>query len=106
MSSYYQKHIFVCTNQKESGKPCCANQGGKPFFSYLKDQLKSLDLFGPNKIRVSQSGCLGRCALGPCMVIYPDGVWYHYETQEDLDDIIHHHLMHEEVVQRLMIDNG
>lgn len=103
MSSYYQKHIFVCTNQKDPGKACCANQGGKPFFSYLKDQLKSLGLFGPDKMRVSQSGCLGRCALGPCIVVYPEAVWYRYETQDDIDEIIQQHLLHEKVVPRLMI---
>lgn len=85
---YYRKHIFICTNQKEAGKPCCANTGGKPFFLYLKDKLKQLNLHGPGKIRVSQSGCLGRCAEGPWLVIYPEGIWHRYETTEDIDKII------------------
>jgi (2Fe-2S) ferredoxin len=86
---YYKKHIFVCINQKEEGQPCCANTGGQPFFDYLKQKLKMLDLSGPGKIRVSKSGCLGRCATGPWLVVYPEGTWYNYNTYDDLDNIIH-----------------
>lgn len=100
---YYKRHVFVCTNQKEMNKTCCANTGGKVFFEYLKAQLKSLELEGPEKIRVSQSGCLGRCALGPCMVIYPEGRWYTYASFNDLDAIIDHDLRHGRALQPLEI---
>lgn len=85
---YYQKHIFVCTNQKEEGRACCANKGGSPFFAYLKEALIKHNLHGPGKIRVSQSGCLGRCTDGPWLVIYPEGTWHRYETTDDLDRMI------------------
>jgi (2Fe-2S) ferredoxin len=90
---YYQQHIFVCTNQKAPGKTCCANTGGEPYFKYLKKALKAQGLSGPGKIRVSASGCIGRCKLGPCLVIYPEGVWYTYASTDDLDDIIQTHLL-------------
>jgi (2Fe-2S) ferredoxin len=102
--TYYEKHVFICTNQKAPGKQCCANTGGEPFFEYLKAQLKALDMHGPGKIRISKSGCLGRCSLGPCMVIYPQSVWYSYASFADLDEIIQTSLMDNEVVQRLMIE--
>ncbi|AHE68221.1 (2Fe-2S) ferredoxin domain-containing protein [Legionella oakridgensis] len=102
--SYYAKHIFICTNQKAPGKTCCANSGGEPFFDYLKKELKRLDLHGSGKIRVSKSGCLGRCDLGPCLVVYPEGIWYSYRSFSDLDEIIQHHLLHGQVVDRLLID--
>ena len=102
--SYYNKHIFICTNQKPGGKQCCANSGGEFFFDYLKSQLKLRDLHGPDKIRVSKSGCLGRCGLGPCLVIYPEGVWYTYTSVADIDEIISTHLIAGESVKRLLIN--
>lgn len=101
--THYQKHVFICTNQKEAGKTCCANTGGKDFFHHLKSRMKELGMDGPGKIRVSQSGCLGRCALGPCMVIYPEGRWYTYLTFDDLDEIITHDFVEGFVVNRLLI---
>lgn len=102
--SYYRKHIFICTNQKAPGKTCCANTGGEPFFDYLKKKLKKQGLHGDGKIRVSKSGCLGRCRLGPCMVVYPEGVWYTYRTTDDMDEIIEQHLLQGNQVEHLLID--
>lgn len=75
------------------------------FFDYLKMRLLELDLFGPGKIRVSKSGCLGRCSLGPCVVIYPEGVWYRYTSTADIDEIIDLHLLKNTVVTPLLIEN-
>ncbi len=85
---YYQKHIFICTNQKEQGRTCCANRGGLPFFEHFKAQLNRSGLSGAQGIRISKSGCLGRCKEGPALVIYPEGIWYTYQTFADLDEII------------------
>lgn len=103
MDAFYQKHVFVCSNQKAPGKTCCANAGGEPFFDYMKKRLKQLDLHGVGKIRMTQSGCLGRCKRGPCLVIYPEAVWYTYTSQDDLDEIIQTHLLDGRVVERLLI---
>ena len=94
----------MCTNQKQDGKTCCANQGGLPYFDYFKEKLHTLDKSGPGKVRVSKSGCLGRCNLGPCLVIYPEGVWYTYESFADLDKIIEGHLLNNTIVSCLLID--
>ena len=103
--AHYTKHIFLCTNQKAAGKKCCANSGGEPIFDYMKAKLLELDLHGPGKIRISKSGCLGRCSLGPCIVIYPEGIWYSYATTADIDEIIDSHLIAGEQVTRLLIPN-
>jgi (2Fe-2S) ferredoxin len=100
---YYEKHILVCTNQKASGKQCCALSGGEPYFEYLKERLLELELHGPGKIRVSKTGCLGRCSLGPCIVIYPEGVWYTYSSKMDIDRIIESYLQNGIPVETLMI---
>lgn len=101
---YYEKHLFICTNKKAEGKKCCANSGSDEYFDYLKTRLLELEMHGPGKIRVSKSGCLGRCSSGPCIVVYPDGVWYTYSSFSDIDQIIESHLQAGEIVQQLLID--
>lgn len=101
--SHYSKHVFLCTNQKAAGKKCCANGGGELFVDHFKSKLLELELFGPGKIRISKSGCLGRCSEGPCLVIYPDGVWYTYHSLEDIDEIITKHLIEGEKVEHLLL---
>ncbi|STX29863.1 (2Fe-2S) ferredoxin [Legionella beliardensis] len=102
--NHYLKHVFVCTNQKAAGKQCCANTGGEVFFDYLRSKLLEMELFGPGKIRVSKSGCLGRCSLGPCIVVYPEGIWYRYSSLEDIDEIIQSHFIDNKIVPQLLID--
>lgn len=106
MHNYYSKHVFLCTNQKALDKPCCANSGGEVFFDYFKGRLRELDLHGAGKIKISKSGCLGRCDLGPCIVIYPEAVWYTYASFEDIDNIIDTHFIHHQVVHSLLISEG
>ena len=101
--SYYKKHIFVCTNQKVEGKVCCKNSGNSEIFAHLKNLLHQRSLSGSGGIRVSQSGCLGRCGLGPCMVIYPEGVWYTCQSMQDVEDVVNKHLVLGIVVERLLI---
>jgi (2Fe-2S) ferredoxin len=58
---------------------------------------------GPGKIRINRAGCLDRCDEGPVMVIYPEGIWYRYVDQQDIDEIIDSHLLHDRHVERLKI---
>ncbi|MBA2648823.1 MAG: (2Fe-2S) ferredoxin domain-containing protein [Legionella sp.] len=102
--AYYAKHILMCTNQKIPGKQCCANSGGEPFFDYMKSKLLELGMHGPGKIRVSKSGCLGRCSSGPCIVIYPEGIWFTYSSYEDLNQIIQNYIINNQVVDSLLIE--
>ncbi len=102
--TYYTKHVFVCTNQKAGGKVCCGQAGGDDTFNYLKTKLHELGLYGPGQYRVSKSGCLGRCQQGPCLVIYPEGIWYTYSSLADVDEIISNYLMKGITVRRLLIE--
>ncbi|KTD01655.1 (2Fe-2S) ferredoxin domain-containing protein [Fluoribacter gormanii] len=102
--AYYNKHVLICTNQKAAGKQCCANTGGEPYFDYMKSRLLELEMHGPGKVRVSKSGCLGRCSSGPCIVIYPEGVWYTYASFADIDEIIERHLISGNIAEQLLID--
>lgn len=101
--SYYQYHLFFCTNLRENGLPCCARFDAQKARDYAKKQLKNLASVFPNKIRVNSAGCLDRCANGPVLVIYPEGIWYTYKKLEDIDEIINEHLIKGHVVERLEI---
>lgn len=102
---YYQQHIFLCVNQRENNKDCCAKRGSKPLLDYLKEKIKLLTAVREKKIRVSAASCLGRCSLGPLLVIYPESTWYHYETHQDIDEIIEKHLIKQQIVHRLLLPN-
>jgi (2Fe-2S) ferredoxin len=70
---------------------------------YAKQRIKELGLAGEGKIRVNQAGCLDRCEEGPVCVVYPEGTWYTYVDQEDVDEIIDSHLVNGRIVDRLKI---
>jgi (2Fe-2S) ferredoxin len=72
-------------------------------FDYAKKRVKELGLSGPGKIRVNKAGCLDRCAEGPVMVIYPEGVWYTFVDTEDVEEIIQSHLIKGLPVERLQL---
>lgn len=101
--SFYQKHLFFCINQKPEGKQCCHNAGATDYFNYAKQKLQQQGLIGPGAVRVSSSGCLGRCTVGPALVIYPEAVWYTYSSFEDIDRIIAIHIQSGMLVEDLLI---
>ena len=99
---YYQKHLFFCVKQRESGQ-CCADHFAQTFKDYAKKRINALGLHGEGQVRVSQAGCLGRCKQGPVLVVYPDEVWYTYAPEQDIDEIIDKHIIHNQLVERLLI---
>lgn len=99
--SYYERHIFFCTNQRDSGESCCAQYRAQAAFERCKSQAKSMGLLGPGKVRVNKAGCLDRCAGGPIAVVYPEAVWYSYVDEADIDEIVRSHLQDGVVVERL-----
>ena len=101
--SYYQHHLFFCTNQREGGRACCQDHDAQAMRDYAKARTKELKLAGPGKVRVNNAGCMDRCSQGPVLVIYPEGVWYTYKNQADIDEIIQEHLIKGQVVERLKI---
>lgn len=100
---YYQHHVFICMNQRDDGRPCCADRGAQAAQQHAKRRIKQLGLSGAGKVRINQAGCLDRCDEGPVMVVYPEGVWYTYVDNTDIDEIIDSHLIDGKVVERLKI---
>jgi len=70
---------------------------------YAKKRVAELGLAGAGSIRVNSSGCLDRCEEGPVCVVYPEGVWYTYVDETDVDEIIESHLVGGKPVERLKI---
>jgi (2Fe-2S) ferredoxin len=103
--SYYQKHVFFCTNDRGEGadRPSCNRCGSAALRDYAKQRIKQLDMAGEGKIRVNSAACLDRCEEGPTMVVYPEGIWYTYIDEFDVDEIIDSHLLGGKVVERLKI---
>ena len=101
--SYYQRHVFFCLNMREDGSACCGCHAAAEMQQYAKSRIKKMGLNGEGRIRINKSGCLDRCDEGPCIVVYPEGVWYTYVDKQDIDEIIDSHLVKGEVVERLRI---
>ncbi len=81
----YQKQIFVCTNDRKGEKPSCGDQNGEAVFTELRRIAKEKGLHP--KIRVAQAKCLGQCAQGTTVMIYPDGKWFKNVTPEDVPEL-------------------
>ncbi|MGF1641679.1 MAG: ferredoxin [Rhodospirillales bacterium] len=99
---FFRCHVFCCTNVRPAGHPkgSCARRGSERLRNYMKVRAKELGL---EKVRINAAGCLDRCEHGPTMVVYPEGVWYRYETFEDIDEILLAHVGGGRRVDRLLL---
>ena len=88
---YYAAQLFVCCNRRPDQHPrgSCAAKGSEKLRDYMKARAKELGL---PRVRVNASGCLDRCEHGPCLVIYPEGIWYRIQSTEDVDAILIRHV--------------
>ena len=100
---FFEQHVFFCMNQREDGRACCGKLGAEVAQKHAKRRIKELGLNGHGKIRVNQAGCMDRCDDGPVLVVYPEGTWYTYVDNSDIDEIVDSHLVGGKVVERLKI---
>ena len=85
-SSPFTCHVFVCTNDREGTRKSCADGNSPAIRAALKKEIA--DRGWKPKVRVSQSGCLGVCAKGPNVMIYPQKVWFSEVDMEDVEKIV------------------
>ncbi len=99
----YERHIFVCENRRaaENPKGCCASKGAEEIRSRLKRMAFEAGLKG--RMRVNGAGCLGQCAHGVTVVVYPETVWYGAVTLDDVDEIFNEHILGGRPVERLRL---
>ena len=81
----YERHIFICVNEREEGD-CCAGRGSNDILMALRNHINRNGLV--NRFNVSKSKCLGHCAFGPTIAIYPDGLIFRRVSMDDTKQII------------------
>jgi (2Fe-2S) ferredoxin len=95
----YEKHIFICANQKAEGKTCCGDVRGMELVNKFREVLKENGLQGT--VRAQRAGCLDECKNGPALVIYPEGTYYGKVTLERVEEIVKMHVMQNKIVADL-----
>lgn len=89
---YFAFHVFACVNRRPDGhkRGSCAARGAERLRDYMKARAKEL---GIRQVRINSAMCLDRCELGPCVVVYPEGVWYRVGSEQDVDHVLEAHLV-------------
>ena len=96
MPRVLRKQVFCCTTD---GEGRCATKGGKEVWQKFKDEVKARGL---TDVIVTQVGCTGQHAVGPTLIVHPDGIWYRQVTVDDVAEIIEQHLVGGKPVERLV----
>ena len=94
--SLYRSHVLIC------GGTGCTSSGGAKLIDEFEAQLKANGL--ENEVKVVKTGCFGLCALGPVVVVYPEGAFYSRVQTEDVAEIVTEHLLKGRIVKRLVYD--
>ena len=89
----YRSTVLVC-----GGTGCTSSHSDK-IIEKLNEELKAKDL--EKEVNVIRTGCFGLCALGPIMVVYPEGSFYSMVKVEDIPEIVEEHLRKGRIVDRL-----
>ncbi|MBC8547597.1 NADH-quinone oxidoreductase subunit NuoF [Clostridiaceae bacterium NSJ-31] len=92
----YRSHVLVC------GGTGCTSSGSAHIVEALETEIKKAGL--ENEVKVIKTGCFGLCALGPIMIIYPEGAFYSRVTPEDIPEVVAEHLVKGRIVTRLLYD--
>lgn len=85
----YEILVLVCTNIRDDGRDACGRRDAADLRDLLREEVAARGL--RTRVRVSQTGCLGKCGAGPNIVVVPDGIWYSGVTREDLPIIVARH---------------
>ena len=92
----YRSHVLVC------GGTGCTSSNSTAIIEALETQIAEKGL--SEEIKVIRTGCFGLCALGPIMIVYPEGSFYSQVKVEDIPEIVEEHLLKGRIVTRLLYD--
>ncbi len=92
-----RSHVLVC------GGTGCTSSGSLAISNKLAEELKNKGL--EDEVKIVQTGCFGLCALGPIMIIYPEGTFYSMVTVDDIPEIVEEHLLKGRIVERLVYND-
>ena len=89
-----RSHVLIC------GGTGCTSSGSKVLMSTFEEELKKQGL--EDEIKIVQTGCFGLCALGPVVIVYPEGTFYSHVKKEDVAEIVEEQLLKGRLVDRLV----
>ena len=89
-----RSHVLVC------GGTGCTSSGSNTLREKLESEISAKGL--ADEVSVVKTGCFGLCALGPIMIVYPEGTFYSLVTEEDIPEIVEEHLLKGRPVDRLV----
>lgn len=92
----YRSHVLVC------GGTGCTSSGSHQIIETLEREIEAQGL--SEEVKVVRTGCFGLCALGPIMIVYPEGCFYSRVKAEDIPEIVSEHLLKGRIVTRLLYD--
>ena len=92
----YRSHVLVC------GGTGCTSSGSQRIRDRLEKEIAANGL--SEEVGVVKTGCFGLCALGPVMIVYPEGTFYSMVQEDDIPEIVSEHLLKGRVVTRLLYD--
>ena len=91
-----RSHVLICAGTG------CTSSGSAAVADALANELEAKGL--SDEIKIVKTGCFGLCALGPVMIVYPEGTFYSRVTANDIPEIVEEHLLKGRVVERLVYD--
>ncbi|NLL69551.1 MAG: NADH-quinone oxidoreductase subunit NuoF [Epulopiscium sp.] len=91
---FYRSHVLVC------GGTGCTSSGSNKIVEAFKEEIKKQGL--DKEVKVIKTGCFGLCALGPIVIVYPEGSFYSLVTPEDVPELVSEHLVKGRIVTRLL----
>ncbi len=92
----YRSHVLVC------GGTGCTSSNSMAIIDALEKELEAKGL--TDEVKVIKTGCFGLCALGPIMVVYPEGSFYSEVKVENIPEIVDEHLLKGRIVKHLLYD--
>ena len=90
----YRSHVLIC------GGTGCTSSGSVALQEEFENRLKENGL--ESEVKLVQTGCFGLCALGPIVVVYPEGAFYSRVEKDDVKEIVEEHLLKGRIVKRLL----
>ena len=90
----FRSNVLVC------GGTGCTSSNSEKIIEKLHEEINAKGL--EKEVNVVRTGCFGLCALGPIMIVYPEGAFYSMVTPEDVPEIVEEHLLKGRIVKRLL----
>ena len=90
----FRSNVLVC------GGTGCTSSNSEKIIEKLHEEISAKGL--DKEVNVVRTGCFGLCALGPIMIVYPEGAFYSRVTPEDVPEIVEEHLLKGRIVKRLL----